>query len=87
MATKAKESSQVKKLREKLKNQINVEQKRVTKQALHQMNEVIKSMLKRHNAERVSLKQKAFTVYGKGAKYAPKSKFVERIERFIRSSS
>jgi hypothetical protein len=58
MATKAKESPQIQKARNKIKQQLANADKRINSEALKEMTLLIQRQLLRHTPDRVSLKKK-----------------------------
>lgn len=84
MTTKAKESPRVKRMRQKLKRQIAQEHKKMTNQALDQMSAAIKQLIRRHEGERVRLKDKAITLFDENRHSAKeKSKAILKLRDFI----
>jgi hypothetical protein len=80
MSAKAKESAQVKKARKKLKQQLDTEHKRITKEALDKMTESIQRWISRHANERLPLKDKSFTLFDENQHSArTKSKFIQHL--------
>lgn len=63
MNDKAAESKQVQKAREKLKHQLQEEQKLVTEEALRKGSEEIKSWITRHQKERIKLRGKDVSLF------------------------
>ena len=63
MGQKAKESSLVRKAREKLKKQLQYEHKQMTSEALGEMSKRIRSSIARHHPEASYLKKRKFTLF------------------------
>ena len=63
MVTKAKNSRQVEKARQKLESQIDEEHQLVTDRTLKKMSHDIKNWISRHNQERIKLKQKDISFF------------------------
>lgn len=59
----AQESVQVKKAREKLRKQLEEEGKRVTPEALKEMQDKIYRWIERHSRERINLREKNIALY------------------------
>lgn len=63
MAKKAKESSHVKKVRQKLRRQLRDKDRQVNEEALRNMRQIIQRQIARHQSERVDLKAREITLF------------------------
>jgi hypothetical protein len=85
MPAKAKESAQISKARQKIKQKIVAQNKRTTPQALAEMSKMIHMWLYRHARERINLKDKEVSLFD-GNKHSAhlQSKFVFTLLRNIK---
>lgn len=80
MTTKAKESAQVRRARQKIQKQIQEADKRINDQELTLMRTVIERQLARHQTERIDLKTKNVTPFDENQHSAKtESRFVSRL--------
>lgn len=80
MSVRAKESQQVEKARKKLQKKFAQEDRRMTNEALRQMELVIEQQLARHASERIDLKSKEIALFDANRHPAAvKSKFVSHL--------
>ena len=83
MAPMAQESDHVKRAREKLKRQFDEENKKITPQALKEVQDRIYKWIERHSRERINLRDKniaLYTLFDSNANPAKTtSKFIERL--------
>lgn len=80
MTTKAKESRQVEKARDKIKKQLLAAEKRTNADTLKAMSLIIQKQLERHKTERISLKKRQITTFDENRHPArTESKFVTKL--------
>ena len=85
MITKAKESTQIQKARQKLSKQLSEENKRLNTSALNRTTQLIRRWISRHSNERVTLKGKQIKLFDEN-KHSEKahSKYVNRLLQQIK---
>jgi len=77
MSIKAKESAQIEKARKKIERKLQSAEKRVNPEALNKMGRLIQEQLKRHQADRVSLKKRHIIAFDENKHSAAvKSQFI-----------
>ena len=80
MSTKAKESRQVQKARDKIKKQLLAAEKRTNTETLKAMSLLIKQQLERHKPERITLSKRQITAFDENKHPArSESKFVSKL--------
>jgi len=84
MSPKAKESTQVKKAREKLKKQLQVEHKQITSNTLGEMSKRIRSSIVRHHPEGSYLRKKKFSLFDENLHTAEiKNRHIRKLVRLL----
>ncbi len=88
MNTQAKESTKIKRAREKLKKQFAEEEKQMTPMALQKMRQAIRTWISRHGEERINLKDKTFRLFDENKHPAKtKSNYVREMAEKIQQES
>jgi hypothetical protein len=86
MAQKAKESRQIKKAREKLKKNLDTQQKKFTSEALQNMAKKIRTLLVRHH-EPAHLRKRKFTIFDENAHSArTKSRAILKLQQMLQNN-
>lgn len=86
MASKARESKQVEKVRNKLKEQMSIADKQVTQEALLKARHEIEAWINRHSSERLNLKDKSFRLFDENKHPAKaKSSYVKHLLQFLKA--
>lgn len=86
--SKAKESAQIQKARQKIQRQIEAAEKKFTPQSLSKMTLLIHRQLARQSAERISLKDKSITLFDENRHSAKtESRFVRKLLEHIEHST
>jgi hypothetical protein len=88
MKVKAKESHHIEKVRKKLQEQLDSDNKKVTPAALEKMSTTIKGWISRHAEERIDLKNKEVVALFDSNKHSAttKSRFVSKLLEHLQSS-
>ena len=87
MAQKAKESRQVKRAREKLKKNLEIEHKKFTSEALQDMAKKIRTLIGRHHPEPNFLRKRKFTIFDENVHSArTKSRAVLKLQQMLQSN-
>lgn len=85
MKTKqAKESSSVKRLRERLKKHLDKQESLITQESLSEVSHVIKEMLQRRESKAPDLKKKSVTLFDANRHPAKDGKATERLRAMIK---
>lgn len=88
MSTKAKESKQVERVREKLKKQLSIADKKVTQAALEKTRSDIAAWIQRHASERLTLKSKSLSLFDENKHPAlSKSPYVKHLAHFLKTAT
>lgn len=82
---KAKESAQIQRARQKILQQIEAAEKRITPESLSKMTLLIHRQLSRHSSERISLKTKSITLFDENQHSAKtESRFIGKLLQQIK---
>lgn len=85
MSTKAKESAQIQKARKKIERNLQTADKQVNPEALNKMGRLIQEQLKRHKADRISLKKRQIIAFDENQHSAAvKSHFILNLIKTIK---
>lgn len=86
MSTKAKESRQIEKARNKIKKQLLAADQRTNEETLKAMSQLIKKQLERHRPERINLSKRQFTTFDENKHSArTESKFVSKLLKQLKN--
>lgn len=88
MIVKAKESPHIQKARNKIKQKIKQEDKKISPQALYEMSQLIKQQLNRNKEGRIDLKGRQITSFDENKHPAKtESKFILKLIRQIKQTT
>ena len=82
--TKAKESGAIKRLRNRLRKHLSVQESKMTQEALAHMTTVIKDLLQRKVKARSTLKERTFVIFDQNRNPAKDAKATLRLREMVK---